>query len=248
MRFGPWRRQRHDPFLGRTHVCPIKSISSRRKPLLGQSHTAGDETSRYKIGYATSPDGIHWKRENRGRPVLGPGDSGRFDDQVVLHPAVVRDNAGLLHMWYNGVGPQKSFRVGHATSRDGIHWTRQNSGWPVLEPGVIGDFHEGYVYNVFVLIEDGRFHMWYSAWAANNRLAGPNHSCITHAVSSNGSDWKKDSTPTITNGAAGSIDEYASFACNIVRRGDELWMYYSVGSAAPGGPYRVALEKCHSSE
>ena len=116
-------------------------------------YTAGDKRSRYTIGYATSPDGIRWTRENDARPVLKPGQQGKFDDQVVLHPAVVRDDNGLLHIWCNGVGPQRSFRVGHATSRDGIHWTRQNNGQPVLEPSVVGEFHEGYVYNVFVYIE-----------------------------------------------------------------------------------------------
>jgi len=71
-------------------------------------YTAGDDTSQYKIGYATSPDGISWKRENNGQPVLGPGAKGKFDDAVLLHPAVVRDDKGLLHIWYNGVGPQKN--------------------------------------------------------------------------------------------------------------------------------------------
>lgn len=193
-------------------------------------YTAGNAGSRYKIGYATSPDGMHWTRENNASPVLGPGESGQFDDQVVLHPAVVRDDSGLLHMWYNGVGPQRSFRVGHATSRDGIQWERQNQGKPVLEPCVVGDFHEGYVYNVFVMLNDGQFHMWYSAWAPNERKSGPNHNCITHAVSSNGDEWKKDSTPTLTNGAAGSIDGYACFACCVVPHAEGLWMYYSAGS------------------
>ena len=211
-------------------------------------YTAGDDSSRYTIGYATSPDGIHWTRENNARPVLGPGEPGQFDDQVVLHPAVVRDDSGLLYMWYNGVGPQKSFRVGHATSPDGVQWVRQNHGKPVLEPSVVGDFHEGYVYNVFAMLEEGQFHMWYSAWAPNERKSRPNHNCITHAVSSTGDEWKKDSTPTLTNGAAGSIDEYACFACNIVHRGDEWWMYYSAGSRSTGGPYRVSLATCRLSE
>lgn len=209
-------------------------------------YTAGDHNSRYTIGYATSTNGIHWQRENDACPVFEPGSPGDFDDLVVLHPAVVRDEVGLLHMWYNGVGPQKSFRVGHATSRDGIHWTRENGGNPVLEPSVVGDFREGYVYNVFVAIENDRFHMWYSAWAVNDRKSGPNHNCITHAVSSNGNDWIKDAVPTISNGSAGSIDEYASFACNIVRQGDEWWMYYSAGSGSTSGPYRVALAKGRS--
>lgn len=212
----------------------------------GQFHmwyTAGDDRSNYTIGYATSPDGRQWTRANNAKPVFGTGAPGSFDDQQVLHPAVVRDAGGLLHMWYNGVGPQKSFRVGHATSRDGIHWTRQNQGRPVLTPGVVGDFEEGYVYNVFVLQQDGQFHMWYSAWTTDDRRTGPNHNAIIHAVSADGIAWQKDSVPTITNGPTGSIDEYACFACCVVPRDSGLWMYYSAGSGSTGGPYRVSLAK-----
>jgi predicted GH43/DUF377 family glycosyl hydrolase len=211
-------------------------------------YTAGDRNSRYAIGYATSPDGIHWTRENNARPVLLPGEPGQFDDQVVLHPAVVREDSGLLHLWYNGVGPQKSFRVGHATSRDGITWTRQNHSRPVLEPSAVGDFSEDYVYNVFVMLESGQFHMWYSAWALNNRVPGPKHNCITHAFSTSGDEWQKDATPTITNGATGSLDDYASFACCILQRDGELWMYYSAGSGSTNATYRVALAKCRFSD
>lgn len=211
-------------------------------------YTAGDNNSCYTIGYATSPNGVHWTRQNNARPVLGPGRPGRFDEGMVLHPAVVRDPSGLLHMWYNGVGPQKSFRVGHATSRDGIQWTRQNHGQPVLNPGAVGDFQEEYVYNVFVMLEDGQFHMWYSAWAANEHNTGGKHSGLTHAVSLDGDHWVKDPVPTLMNGPPGSLDEYACFACNVVQRGPELWMYYSAGSGDTGGLYRVSLAKCRLSE
>ena len=212
-------------------------------------YTAGDKNSRYKIGYATSPDGIAWTRKNDGRPVLGPGEKGKFDDQVVLHPWVVRDDSGLLHIWYNGVAPLKSFRVGHATSRNGVHWTRQNHGKPVLQPSVVGEFHEEYVYNVFVTIDNGPFHMWYSAISPEHRNSSPNHGCLTHAVSSNGNEWTTDATATLTTGTAGSIDDYACFACCIVQRDDdELWMYYSAGSGKTGGPYRVSLAKCRLPE
>lgn len=204
-------------------------------------YTAGDRRSRYTIGYATSDDGMAWRRANGGRPVFGPGAKGKFDDQVVLHPAVVRDASGLLHLWYNGVGPQKSFRVGHATSLDGVRWTRQNDGNPVLQPSVVGDFREGYVYNVHVRVEQGQFHMWYSAWAPQERTVGPNHNCITHAVSRDGNHWVKDSTPTLVNGPPGAIDEYACFACYLVVHANQWRMYYSVGSGAGGRRYRVGL-------
>lgn len=211
-------------------------------------YTAGDAASRYTIGYATSDDGKQWERQNGGRPVLGAGKKGQFDDQVVLHPAVVRDQRGLLHLWYNGVGPQKSFRVGHATSRDGIHWTRSNQGQPVLNPSRVGSFDEGYVYNVFVMTEGDKFHMWYSAWAKNDRTTGPNHNGIVHAVSQDGDHWVKDPVPTLTNGPSGSIDEYACFACYLVRRDRRWWMYYSTAVGKGGRFYRVSLAKSRRGE
>src|SRR5215475_7408826 len=51
------------------------------------------------IGYATSVDGIHWKRENQGRPVLQIGTPGSFDDGQVMGPQVLFEN-GIFRMWY----------------------------------------------------------------------------------------------------------------------------------------------------
>ena len=189
--------------------------------------------------YAESRDGIHWTRENDSRPVLIAGRRGAFDDRMVLHPAAVRDDDGILHLWYNGVGPIGSFRVGHATSRDGIHWERQNQGNPVLEPSQVGDFEEDYVYNVHVRLADGRFQMWDSAAAAD--FGTGSHNCLTFASSDDGTRWTKDSIPTLISGPPKSIDFYATFACFTVRREDGLWMYYS--AADDKDTYRVSLAK-----
>ncbi len=195
-------------------------------------YTAGPRDSQYRICYAASDDGMVWERQNSGQPVLGPGKPGQFDDQVVLHPAVVRDDNGLLHLWYNGVGPQKSFRVGHAISRDGIHWERQNDGNPVLSPGTVDGRQESYVYNVMVLLEDGLYRMWYSS-ALNLTPEGrfaPHGSAIVYAESRDGSQWHRDSTVTLLSGDEGQPDAYACFAPCVVRRDEGLWMYYSMGS------------------
>ena len=195
-------------------------------------YTAGPRDSRYAICYATSDDGFRWQRQNEGRPVFGPGSAGKFDDQVVLHPAVVRDGGGVLHMWYNGVGPQKNFRVGHATSRDGIHWQRENGGDPVLTPDSVGGRQEAYVYNVMVLLEEGVYHMWYSS-ALDLDARGkfrPLGSAIVYAQSRDGTRWTRDKVVTLLSGDEGEEDAYACFAAYVVRRGEELWMYYSMGS------------------
>ena len=189
-------------------------------------YTAGDKDSRYKIGYATSRDGLAWQRENEGRPVLGPGREGKFDDQVVLHPAVVRDDAGLLHIWYNGVGPQEHFQVGHATSRDGVQWNRENDGEPVLTAGTVGGRREIYVYNVMVLLEQGLYRMWYStALTVNEEGRYALHgNGIVYAESRDGTHWKRDDALPVAGGDAGSADaaglgiEYARAAWDLFFR------------------------------
>lgn len=210
-------------------------------------YTAGDADSQYKIGYATSEDGIDWRRENDARPVLGPGAEGKFDERVVLHPAVVRDQSGLLHIWYNGDGPQRSFWIGHATSRDGIHWERQNGGDPVLEPSKVGGRKELYVYNVMVLLQDGTYHMWYSTALDiddRGRLKAKGNG-IVYAHSQDGTQWTKDAVPTLVNGDPGSLDAYACFACYVVPRPDGLWMYYSAGSQYQRYTTTLATTEAH---
>ena len=207
-------------------------------------YTAGPRDSRYRICYATSEDGVRWQRQNGGRPVLGPGSQGKFDDRVVLHPAVVRDPRGLLHMWYNGVGPQQDFRIGHATSRDGIKWERQNDGNAVLSPGKVSGRREIYVYNAMVLLENSVYRMWYSSAldiTPQGRFA-PHGSAIVYAESRDGTNWIRDDAITLLSGNKGAEDAYACFAPYVVRRGNVLWMYYSMGSADQR--YQTGLATC----
>ena len=214
-------------------------------------YTAGDRGSQYKISYATSPDGVHWTRENDGQPVLRPGKEGSFDCRVLLHPWVVRDDNGLLHMWYNGIGVQDFFLVGHATSRDGIHWKRENDGQPVLYPSQISGYdREAYVYNVSVLYKSKTFHMWYTMVTPQDygptmyRKRGDDQVCnaIGYAVSKDGTTWMKDNAYTVVNGRRGELDAYGSCAASVVPREDGLWMYYTMSDN--GHNYRVGLIKC----
>jgi predicted GH43/DUF377 family glycosyl hydrolase len=206
-------------------------------------YTAGPRNSAYQVCYATSQDGRQWQRQNRGQPVLGPGVVGKFDDKVVLHPAVVRDESGRLHLWYNGVGPQSDFHVGHATSRDGITWRRENGGDPVLSAAPSPSRPEVYVYNVNVLLEAGVYRMWYSSAQKlldTGRYA-PGGSAIVYAESENGTHWERDPVNTLVSGKSGSDDAYACFAPHVVRRDRELWMYYSMGSVYQR--YQVGLAR-----
>jgi predicted GH43/DUF377 family glycosyl hydrolase len=77
------------------------------------------------IGYATSPDGVSWTRHSS--PVLETGSRENWDRSVIYGPGVVFDGISY-HMWYTGVviasGFWATIQIGHATSPDGITWTK----------------------------------------------------------------------------------------------------------------------------
>lgn len=102
---------------------------------------------------ATSPDGLTWNLDSA--PVFVPGEEGAWDSVKVETPSVVRDKNGLYHLYYSGTDreePAGVYAIGHATSMDGITWTRDpanpvittatGSDWgvyTVAEPGALYD-------------------------------------------------------------------------------------------------------------
>jgi len=115
-----------------------------------------DNVWAYRIGYATSKDGINWER--LPKPVFVP-EAGKWDSQIVSHEDVVKDPAGGYHLFYVGTYSINSaglYGIGHAYSEDGIHWER-NPENPIIkrEPntwksGMVGGptpvFHNGKLY------------------------------------------------------------------------------------------------------
>ncbi len=86
-----------------------------------------------RIGYATSPDGMNWKRYEGNRCSEFPhGDgcvfdiniTGKWDDLRVVHPVVIKTGHNY-EMWYAGQSNvDNNFRIGYALSSDGIRWKR----------------------------------------------------------------------------------------------------------------------------
>ena len=66
----------------------------------------------YRLGYAESPDGVHWTRDD-ARAGLLPSSDG-WDSEMVTYPMVFR-HRGRLYMLYNGNGYGRS-GIGLATA------------------------------------------------------------------------------------------------------------------------------------
>lgn len=83
------------------------------------------------IGLAYSSDGVRWKRHGK-RPILLPDSSSEaWDGTNVFRPSIIKiDNT--YQMFYSGANggiKDASFGhgIGHASSKDGVHWRRNPS-------------------------------------------------------------------------------------------------------------------------
>jgi len=185
------------------------------------------------IGLATSRDGLHWQRANNGEPVFKPGPPGAFDECEIMGPCVLYDG-GIWRMWYGGLqrpgtqpraenwegvipqGWECRIRIGLATSHDGIHWTRENGGKPVLDLGPIGSTGDLQIMHPTVLKEEDGYRMWY----ASNSISIPH--TISMATSPDGIHWQKyrDGAPVL------GLGWYVTGPA-VYRQGDEYLMIYS---------------------
>ena len=104
---------------------------------------AGSDGDTQRIGHATSPNGITWNKY-AGNPVLDVGSGGKWDESHVYLPMVITATS-MYKMWYTGRDSDGDWRIGYATSPDGVNWTKYADN-PVLTPGTPGQWGEPVVY------------------------------------------------------------------------------------------------------
>ncbi len=111
------------------------------------------------IGFATSQDGLSWTK-HAGNPVL-TGIFGNWDYPRVEGPQVYFDGT-TYHMWYTGAADAWLWRIGYATSADGISWTKF-SDKPVLDKGAPGDWDDQFAAFGTVVVDTTNhiYKMWY---------------------------------------------------------------------------------------
>ncbi len=179
-----------------------------------------------RIGYATSPDGITWTKY-AGNPVLNPGPN-PWDSVQVHYPMVLYNGTGF-EMWYSGYDGT-NYRVGYATSPDGISWTKYAAN-PVLNLGLPGSWEDFYVGETSVLKEGGIYHMWYSG------VDSSGYSRTGYATSPDGITWTKYSgNPVLDIGPPSSWDDYRAAIPEVINVGSRYHMWYTGND---GTNYRI---------
>ena len=169
--------------------------------------------AKHSMGYTESVDGVHWKEPV---VVLAPCDSGW--EKLVNRSSVVHKGE-LYYMWYTGQTDTTS-QIGFATSKDGIHWTRQ-SDKPVLTAEAPWE-------KVAVMCPDVRwneetqlFEMRYSG----GEQYEPN--AIGYATSPDGLRWTKyENNPIFAADPNSKWEQHKVTAGQIVQRGEWFYMFY----------------------
>lgn len=128
----------------------------------GQVTRNGKKVWEFKTNMATSADGIAWQKLPELALPLGP--EGSWDAASHAGPVVLKLGDGF-HMWHLGSGEYNgkvAWRIGHATSPDGLRWTKSGN-TPVLDVGKPGAWDGGTFMSFDIVYRDGKLLFWYAA-------------------------------------------------------------------------------------
>jgi len=177
----------------------------------------------YSLGYAESADGKDWD-VSPANPILGPGQSGKWDDWYRGQVAVIYDG-GLYKMWYSGGRRSGAWQTGYATSTDGLDWSIY-AGNPVLQAGAAGSWDEEESDGPAVIKDGALYKMWYHGCNADYSVCS-----IGYATSSDGILWTKDpGNPVVLQGTTGTWDAGGLLLPRVVKNGATYEMWYHSNS------------------
>ncbi|MBG88902.1 MAG: hypothetical protein CMO80_18650 [Verrucomicrobiales bacterium] len=196
----------------------------------------------FAIGLATSEDGIKWKKHGSS-PVLAekyewekPSARDPSKPEVlsvggVLEPSVIYDDEEkLFKMWYVGLGMWTTgkfptFRMGYATSKDGIEWEREAE--PVLDKGPEGAWDELWVSHVHVIADPHHgYHCFYFGSWEYNEGVDQQRGAIGHAYSEDGVHWERNPNNPILEPRNGQWDAWSVQGPAVLIHNNEIWLWY----------------------
>jgi len=194
-----------------------------------------------QIGLATSTDGVHWKRENNGAPVLKIGAPDSIDAVQATGCHIIRRGDEFV-MWYGAYNGKHT--IGLATSKDGIHWKKQNGGRSL--PGLFGPKQLG----PSVHFDGNKYLMFYNTIRATDN--GGTQWTLYSATSVDGIRWKpaRNNKPLVgpaPPGNFGSADgkrgnNHAVHPTKLIVQGNRVRYWYGAegNKPRPGRKYAAS--------
>ncbi|MEI6423242.1 MAG: family 43 glycosylhydrolase [Lentisphaerota bacterium] len=166
----------------------------------------GQTKDHSSIGYATSPDGVVWKRMS-DKPVLSPDQP--WENVTVMCPHVIWDEQEkVFKMWYSGGDNYEPDAIGYATSKDGLTWIKSDLN-PVFKPAPENAWEKDKVTGAQIEKHGDWYLMFYIGFETTQ------HAQIGLARSRDGiTGWERhQANPIIRTSLRGSANDFDSNAC-----------------------------------
>lgn len=182
------------------------------------------------IGLAISrDDGYTFQRLGDG-PVLAPS---LHEPCIVVDP-FVKVCGDTFHMWYVfGLGwkrfapdaaPDRIYKIGHATSRDGVHWTKEEAR-QIIESRLGADECQALP---TVIDIDGRYHMFFCYRQSFDFRTNRDRAYrIGHAWSDDLFDWVRDDDSLALDVSEGDWDSDMQCYPHVFECNDRIYMLYN---------------------
>ncbi|MCX6791075.1 MAG: DUF2341 domain-containing protein [Candidatus Gribaldobacteria bacterium] len=163
-----------------------------------------------QIGLATSSDGITWTKHG-SNPIIASDLT-----ETNLRVPVTWKEGSTYHMIYTY--SHSGAKIGHATSIDGITWTR-DSGNPVFQASDTG--WSGTIENWSIIKVGGTYYMYYSELTAT----GDRGRRVGLAYTNNLSDWVEyKGSPILDSSSIPSDKKNGQFCANVFKYGDYYYL------------------------
>lgn len=149
-------------------MCPCVIYDDQER-IFKMWYSGGEKYEPDAIGYATSPDGISWKKHLLN-PVFTANSSFLWEKDRVTAMHVMKENGYYLGFYIGFANGFEKACIGLARSKDGIsNWERHESN-PILTPGQAGDWDDCNVYKPYVIHHEGKWMLWYNASRQADRV------------------------------------------------------------------------------
>ncbi|MCX6141583.1 MAG: hypothetical protein NTZ35_00035 [Ignavibacteriales bacterium] len=168
---------------------------------------------------------FRWKMSAEN-PVLSQ-TLGSWDQKHYYHddPALLKIG-GVYHIWYStgynlSVSKVDTLWIAHASSLDGIHWTKTG---PVFEPGASGSWRDKGAISPCVLFDGGIYKMWFVG--SKNPFQYQNG--IGYATSQDGVKWSVEPQPVLP--LTSSIG--ATWHPSVVKKDNVYYLFVGVSASS----------------
>lgn len=147
-----------EPWEGVALMCP-HVIWDQQGQTWRMWYSGGEQYEPNAIGYATSPDGIHWTKYSKN-PVITPAPRTEWEKERITAAQIIRWK-GWYYAFYIGFRDVDHAQIGLARSRDGIQdWIRHRDN-PIVRPTPNG-WDADACYKPYAVLVNGRWMLWYN--------------------------------------------------------------------------------------